>query len=134
MAKAQLSVANDIKALALINIQDIFKFMLTATDEEIEDRYESEEKAINVAEKYLDIAFRVGLMEIDLCGWEMSYTMPVKNSDERRKYTAKFYNDKGENKAEHDGCEECKHIDCDEINYPCCDCKQNHDDLWEPKE
>ena len=37
--KEALSVANDIAALALINIQDIFRFVLTAKDDEIEERY-----------------------------------------------------------------------------------------------
>ena len=38
MSKEQLSVGNSIKALALINIQDIFRFTLTAKDEEIKER------------------------------------------------------------------------------------------------
>ena len=58
MSKPQMSVANQIKALALINVQDIFKFMITATDEEIEDRYITEERAANAiaidfAEKFI---------------------------------------------------------------------------------
>ena len=38
MSKEQLSVGNSIKALALINIQDIFRFTITAKDEEIRER------------------------------------------------------------------------------------------------
>ena len=51
MSKEQLSVGNSIKALALINIQDIFRFTITAKDEEIRERYGSEESAVCVAEK-----------------------------------------------------------------------------------
>lgn len=86
-----LSVANDIKALALINICDIFGFMITATDEEIEERYGSEKTAIQVAREYLDIARTVDLVEYPLKGWSMKYTMPIKDSNERREYTARFY-------------------------------------------
>ena len=39
--KQSLSVINDIAALALVNIQDIFRFVLTAKDSEIEERYGS---------------------------------------------------------------------------------------------
>ena len=56
MSKEQLSVGNDIRALALINIRDIFQFTITAKDQEIIDRYGSEEVAVSVAEQYLDIA------------------------------------------------------------------------------
>ena len=41
--KEHLSVGNDIRALALINIRDIFQFTITAKDEEIINRYGSEE-------------------------------------------------------------------------------------------
>ena len=80
MSKEQLSVGNSIKALALINIEDIFRFTITAKDEEIKERYGSEESAVCVAEKYLDIALKVGMLE-----------MPIKDSDERADYTAYFY-------------------------------------------
>lgn len=93
-----LSVANDIKALALINIRDIFQFMITATDDEIEQRYSTEKDAISVAEKYLDIGLRAQVLEYPIAGWSMKYTMPVKDSDERNEYTAYFYDKK--NKAQ----------------------------------
>ena len=92
MSKEQLSVGNSIKALALINIQDIFSFTITAKDEEIRERYGSEESAVCVAEKYLDIALKAGMLEHALVGWNMNYTMPIKDSDERADYTAYFYN------------------------------------------
>lgn len=92
MSKEQLSVGNSIKALALINIQDIFRFTITARDEEIRERYGSEESAVCVAEKYLDIALKAGILESALAGWNMNYTMPIKGSDERADYTAYFYN------------------------------------------
>lgn len=92
MSKEQLSVGNNIKALALINIQDIFSFTITAKDEEIRERYGSEESAVCVAEKYLDIALKTGMLEHALAGWNMNYTMPIKDSDERADYTAYFYN------------------------------------------
>ena len=87
----QLSVAKDIEALALINIQDIFRFTITATDEEIEDRYGSEARAIEIAEKYLEIAMRTSVMEYDLKGWSMKYSVPIKGKDERIEKTAYFY-------------------------------------------
>ena len=92
MSKEQLSVGNSIKALALINIQDIFRFTLTAKDEEIKERYGLEESAVCVAEKYLDIALKASILENALAGWSMNYTMPIKDSDERADYTAYFYN------------------------------------------
>ena len=87
----QLSVAKDIKALALINIQDIFRFTITATDEEIEDRYGSEARAIEIAEKYLEIAMRASILEDDLKGWSMKYSVPIKGKNERIEKTAYFY-------------------------------------------
>lgn len=89
--KEHLSVGNDIRALALINIRDIFQFTITAKDEEIIDRYGSEEMAVSVAEKYLDIALKAAILENPLKGWNMKYTMPEKGSDKRRDYTAYFY-------------------------------------------
>ena len=87
----QLSVAKDIEALALINIQDIFRFTITATDEEIEDRYGSEARAIEIAEKYLEIAMRASVLEYDLKGWSMKYSVPIKGKNERIEKTAYFY-------------------------------------------
>ena len=92
MDKEQLSVGNSIKALALINIQDIFRFTLTAKDAEINERYGSEESAVCVAEKYLDIALKASILENALAGWSINCTMPIKDSDERTDYTAYFYN------------------------------------------
>lgn len=92
MKKEQLSVGNNIRALALINIQDIFQFTLTATDKEIKERYGSEESAVYVAEKYLDIALKVGILENPIKGWSMKYTMPIKDSNDRNEYEVCFYN------------------------------------------
>lgn len=91
MSKEHLSVGNDIRALALINIQDIFQFVLTAKDEEIIDRYGTEERALSVAEKYLDIALKAEILEYPLKGWSMKYTMPEKGSDKRKEFVAHFY-------------------------------------------
>ena len=89
-----LSVANDIKALALINIQDIFRFTLSAKDDEIEERYGTEEAAVRVAEKYLDIAMRASMLEYDIKGWSITYTQPIKDSDERMTRTECFFDRK----------------------------------------
>lgn len=91
MSKEKLSVANEIKALALINIQDIFRFTLTATDEAIEERYGTEERALKVAREYLDIATVVDMLEHPIKGWSMRYSKPIKDSDERKEYTAYFF-------------------------------------------
>lgn len=89
--KSTLSVANEITALALINVLDIFKFTLTAKDEEIEERYGSEETAINVAEKYLNIAGQATILEHRLSGWSTTYSQPIKDSEGRAEFTARFY-------------------------------------------
>ena len=91
MSKEQLSVGNNIKALALINIEDIFQFTITATDEEIKERYGSEEEAVRVAEMYLEIALKASMLEHPLKGWSMKYTMPEKGSDKRKEFVAHFY-------------------------------------------
>lgn len=88
----KLSVANSIKANALINVEDIFKFLISAKDDEIIERYGSEECALKCAEKYMDIARQADWIEYPLKGWSISYTMPIKDSDERREYEACFYN------------------------------------------
>lgn len=85
-----LSVANGIKAWALINIQDIFAFIITATDEEIIERYGSEKTAVDIAEKILNIAKMVDLIEYPLQGWSLRYTQPLMNG-ERKEHTARFY-------------------------------------------
>lgn len=100
--KEQLSVANDIKGLALVNIQDIFRFTITATDKEIEDRYGSEAKAIQVAEKYLDIATKCSVLEYGLRGWSMKYSVPIKGKSERIEKEAYFY----------DRCSDAQQTDC----------------------
>lgn len=91
MSKVKMSVANSIKALALINVNDIFRFTITAKDEEIRERYGSEEEAVNVAEKYINIALKAGMLEMPIEGWSMTYTMPEKDSDKRNEYKAYFY-------------------------------------------
>ncbi len=93
--KKHLSVGDDIKALALINIEDIFGFTLTAKDSEIEDRYGSEEQALAVAEKYMDIAKQVSLLEASVYGWSMKYSQPVRDSEDRKNKTAYFYTCRG---------------------------------------
>jgi len=95
-AKETLSVAKDIAALALINIQDIFLFVLTAKDEEIEKRYGTEKEAIEIAEKYIEIATKAMMLEYPLSGWYMEYSQPIAGSDERLKKTARFYDVKKE--------------------------------------
>ena len=89
--RTTLSVIHDIQALALINIEDIFQFVLTAKDAEIEKRYDDEANAIRIAEKYLDIALRVGILEERLAGWSMTYSQPLTNSDDRVTKKACFY-------------------------------------------
>ena len=91
MSKEQLSVGNSIKALALINIEDIFRFTIAAKDEEIKERYGSEEEAVRVAEMYLEIALKASILEQPLKGWSMKYTMPEKGSDKRKEFVAHFY-------------------------------------------
>lgn len=94
--KNRMSVLNNIRALALINIEDIFRFTLTAKDSDIEERYGSEEKALEVAQKYLDIAQKSTLLNYELEGWSMTYSQPISNSDERKFNTAHFRDIKGE--------------------------------------
>lgn len=95
-----MSVANDITALALINVQDIFSFVLTAKDSEIEERYVTEERALAVAEKYMDIAEKAQRMEtIFLHGWSMTYSQPLKDSNDRVTKKAYFYNKERGGKA-----------------------------------
>ena len=95
--KKHLSVANDITALALINVQDIFQFCLTAKDADIEERYGTEECAIRIAEKYMEIAEKAQRMEtLFLKGWDMTFSQPFKDSDERVTKKAYFYDVKEE--------------------------------------
>ena len=115
----QLSVTKDIKALALINIQDIFRFTITATDKEIEDRYGSEARAIEIAEKYLEIAMRASVLEYDLKGWSMKYSVPIKGKNERIEKTAYFY-DMADRKIENSS----------EIPNNCEDLQDWKDQMW----
>lgn len=119
----QLSVAKDIKALALINIQDIFRFTITATDKEIEDRYGSEARAIEVAEKYLEIAMRTSVLEYDLKGWSVTYSVPIKDKDERIEKTAYFY-DIADRKTE-PTTEDCSMVEPQISPSDCKTCKHN---------
>jgi len=34
---------------------------------------------------------------------------------------------------EHDGCKDCKYETYPEYYYPCCECKQNYEDMWQKK-
>ena len=96
--KEHLSVANDITALALINVHDIFRFVLMAKDDEIEERYGTEERAIKIAEQYIEIAKQAQRMqEIFLRGWSMKYSQPIKDSDERTTKEAYFFDVKKRN-------------------------------------
>ena len=91
-----MSVYNNIRALALVNIQDIFKFTLTAKDSEIEKRYGSEEKALEVAKKYLNIALQASALNYGLSGWSLKYSQPITDSNDRRETTAYFHDIKSE--------------------------------------
>ena len=136
----QLSVAKDIKALALINIQDIFRFTITATDKEIEDRYGSEARAIEVAEKYLEIAMRTSVLEYDLKGWSVTYSVPIKDKNERIEKTTYFYDmaDRKTDPITHDDYIESEN---DYLEARCLNCnnakacKEKHWDgcVYEPK-
>ena len=64
---------------------------LAETDEEIKERYGSEEEAVRVAEMYLEIALKASILEQPLKGWSMKYTMPEKGSDKRKEFVAHFY-------------------------------------------
>lgn len=92
--KVGMSVQHEIEALALINIQDIFGFTLSAKDDEIEKRYGCERSAIDVAEKYLDIALKSSILEKRLSGWSIKYNQPLKDSEERIDKVAYFYDRK----------------------------------------
>lgn len=88
----KMSVADEIKAWALLNIRDIFDFVMTATDAEIEERYGSEKTAVDIAEKYLDIGMKASMLEYKIAGWSMKYSQPIKGKDgERITKEAVFY-------------------------------------------
>lgn len=91
-----MSVAQEIKAQALINVLDIFRFVLTAKDDEIEERYGSEERAINIAGKYIEIAMKSSILEYDISGWSIKYSQPTKDDAEKKiEKTAYFYKKEG---------------------------------------
>jgi hypothetical protein len=96
-----MSMSQEIEAFALLNILDIFQFVLTAKDDEIEERYGSEERAINTAEKYIDIASRSSMLEYHLAGWSIKYSQPIKGeTDKTIEKTGYFYTKTGEKKDE----------------------------------
>lgn len=97
----EMSVHNEINALALINIRDILQFILQATDKEIEERYGCERTAVDTAEKIMNIALTSSIIENKLGGWSMKYSQPLKNSEEQIEKTAYFYDRK-----EIEGCED----------------------------
>ena len=80
----KMSVADEIIAWSLINIRDIFDFVMTANDDEIVERYGSEEKAVNIAEKYLEIGLKVRMLQFPIEGWSMKYSQPIKGKDGKR--------------------------------------------------
>lgn len=77
MSGDKMSVANSIKAWALLNIEDIFRFMITATDDEIEERYITEKNAVDIAEKYLNVAQQAHYLQLDISGWSFKYSQPT---------------------------------------------------------
>lgn len=92
----KMSVADEIKAWALLNIRDIFAFVMTAEDAEIEERYGSEKTAIDIAEKYLEIGMKASMLEYQIAGWSMKYSQPIKGKDgERVTKEAVFYTKTG---------------------------------------
>lgn len=93
----KMSVADEIIAWSLLNIRDIFDFVMTANDDEIVERYGSEEKAVNIAEKYLEIGVKVRMLQFPIEGWSMKYSQPIKGKDgERVTKEAVFYTKTGE--------------------------------------
>lgn len=96
----KMSVADEIKAWALLNIRDIFSFVMTAEDAEIEERYGSEKTAIDIAEKYLEIGMKASMLEFPIAGWSMKYSQPIKGKDgERITKEAVFYTKTGDEDA-----------------------------------
>ena len=85
-----MSVAMEIDALALLNIRDILNYILTAEDDEIEKRYATEERAVAMAEKILNIALKAGILEHPLKGWSLKYTQPTGRGD-RVEHNAVFF-------------------------------------------
>lgn len=98
----KMSVADEIKAWSLLNIRDIFDFVMTANDDEIVERYGDEKTAVEIAEKYLEIGIKASWLEHGLSGWSMTYTQPVKGKDERRTKKAYFYT---KTEVDSDGCD-----------------------------
>jgi hypothetical protein len=99
----KMSVADEIKAWALLNIRDIFSFIMTAKDSEIEERYGSEKTAVEIAEKYLNIGVKATMLEYPIAGWSMEYSQPIKGKDgERITKKAVFYTKTGDEDAKND--------------------------------
>jgi hypothetical protein len=89
----KMSVATEINAWALLNVLDIFRFVMCATDDEIVERYGTEGRAVDIAEKCLNIAMKAAILEQPLSGWKMKYSQPTKgNPDKRVMHEACFYN------------------------------------------
>lgn len=96
----KMSVADEIIAWSLLNIRDIFDFVMTANDDEIVERYGSEENAVNIAEKYLEIGVKVRMLQFPIEGWSMKYSQPIKGKDgERITKEAVFYTKTGDEDA-----------------------------------
>lgn len=97
----KMSVADEIIAWSLLNIRDIFDFVMTANDDEIVERYGSEENAVNIAEKYLEIGVKVRMLQFPIEGWSMKYSQPIKGKDgERVTKEAVFYTKAGDEDAD----------------------------------
>ena len=62
----------------------------------------------------------------------MRYSRPLKDSEERKEYTAYFYdvNESEEGTVDHDGFEGCAFVDIDEWEMPCKKCKRNNKDYY----
>ena len=80
----KMSVADEIRAWSLLNILDIMKFVMCATDSEISERYGTEETAIDIAEKYLNIGMKAEILQYPISGWSMKYSQPLKENPQNR--------------------------------------------------
>ena len=80
----KMSVSDEIRAWALLNIRDIMHFVMCAQDDEIEERYGDEKTAIEICEKYVSIAMKAAMIEVPLAGWSMKYSQPVSGGEGKR--------------------------------------------------
>ena len=88
----KMSVSDEIRAWALLNIRDIMQFVMCAHDDEIVERYGDEKTAIEICEKYVSIAMKAAMIEVPLAGWSMKYSQPVTGGDGKRvTHDAYFY-------------------------------------------